>query len=305
MEIYRGTSNATLSLKVPAALTGATIEFISNGVVIHEASTVTFDGVDTYTTTVPWHLTRQDQDFFVDWTYSFMEHGVTHTIKERQAIQIVTPLLPLEEIARIAEKTLPADLDYVTDLERKVRSTIQTLSGQQFGKWYGVQTSTGNGNNRLSLPAPILEFTRFSFDGIVRPNWGITIINDGWALSGGTIEITSIKQAPPEWMLDRFDYDGKIRAPMVYDAHTFRDGVEYIVEGLWGYHDVPADIRQAARLLVNDYACDESLWRERYIDSIRAGEWRFEFNPNAFTGTGNVQVDQILSTYRRAMLAVI
>lgn len=305
MEIYRNSSNATVSIKAPVTLTAAVVRFISNGLVLHEASTVTFDGVDTYSVTIPWHITRQDQDFIVEWTYSFDEHGVPHTLTERVEVQIVTPLLSLDEIARIAEKELPADLDYVTDLERKVRFAIQTISGQNFGKWYGVMSSSGNGSNRLLLPAPILDFTRLSFDGAIRSNWGLTIILDGWGLSGGTVEINSIKQAPPDWMLDRFDYDGKIRAPMVYDAHRFHDGVEYVVEGLWGYRDVPADIKQAARLLVSDYACDESLWRDRYIDSIRAGEWRFEFNPNAFTGTGNVQVDQILANYRKHTLAVI
>jgi hypothetical protein len=164
---------------------------------------------------------------------------------------------------------------------------------------------SGNGSDKLNLPAPLLEFKGLAYDGILRNNHGVKLINNGWALAGGKVWIDNIKQAPPEWILDRFDSNGKIFAPVLYGHNRFVDGVEYVVEGVWGYQDVPGDVKQAARLLVQDYSCDESLWRERYIDSVRAGDWRFEFNAQAFAGTGNVQADQILSGYRRATMVVI
>ncbi len=115
-----------------------------------------------------------------------------------------------------------------------------------------------------------------------------------------------IKSAPPEVVLDNYySGAGPIMPPGSYRNVFFRDDVQYNITGLWGYHDVPEDVRQAARLLVADYSCDESLWRDRYINAIKAGDWRIDFNGEAFQGTGNVVADQILAAYRRTSLVIV
>lgn len=310
MEIFRGDSAATVSIDFPAtvkaSVTAIDVFVLENGKEIYEISTVaaTPEG---YSVTLPWHLTRMDRELVVEFRITYTDAGLPLTVRDQAYVQVVTPLLALDEVAQIAgyDRTTPEGARDTIDLERTVRYTIQRLTGQNFGKFFGYMDVSGNGSAKLNLPAPLLDFGDVLYDGIMRPNHGVNIINDGWAITGGEIWIDNIKQAPPEWMLDRFDYTGKIYAPIKYGRNIFADGVEYTISGLWGYYDVPADIRQAARLLVKDYSCDESLWRDRYIDSIRAGEWRFEFNAQAFSGTGNVQVDQILSGYRRATMVVV
>lgn len=312
MEVYRNATDAKVTLRLPddvitAIVNGGALNIfaVENGVVLQEFQTAVLIAGVGYQLTLPWALTRQDRDLFIDWEMSYYLDGAFYQFTERSEVQIVTPLLPLEEVATIAGLDLVTQRDDVVDLERKVRYVIQSNTGQNFGKFYGVMRSSGNGSNRLQLPAPLLEFVAFSFDGLLRPNYGVRVINDGWALASGEVEITSIKQAPPEWMLDRFDYTGKIYAPLKYGRHAFMEGVEYTVEGMWGYNDVPANVRQAARLLVQDYSCDESLWRDRYIQTVQAADWRFRFAGQAFSGTGNVQADQLLSGYRRQTMAVI
>lgn len=310
MEIFRNDPAPTASIDFPATIkpsvTGIDVFVLENGVEIYEITTVTPTETG-YSAPLPWHLVRQDRDLIVEFRITYTDAGIPVTIRDQSYVQVVTPLLPEAEIAQIAGYDLTTEEGRrdTADLERRVRYAIQTYTGQNFGKFYGSMRVSGNGSGKLSLPAPLLEFREVLYDGILRPNHGVKIINDGWAISGGGVWIDNIKQAPPEWMLDRFDVNGKIYAPMLYGHNRFIDGVEYTISGLWGYNDVPGDVRQAARLLIQDYSCDESLWRERYIDSVRAGDWRFEFNAQAFSGTGNVQADQILSGYRRATMVVI
>lgn len=312
MEVYRSTSQ-TVNLELPGAIRTAMVVdstnpfdvfAVADGVAVHEFSTVTATTTG-FSVTIPWTLMRQDRDFNIEWTFSYMEGGTLHRVKEVSFIQVVTGLLTEAEVAAISGFDLTTRQQDILDLERQVRYAIQTYTGQNFGRFRGAMAVSGNGSKSLALPAPLLEFTGLAFDGGVRSLHGLSIINNGWAITGGRAYIDSIKQAPPEWLLDRFDYNGKISHPYADTQNYFYDGVEYIVEGAWGYNDVPSDVKQAARLLISDYSCDEALWRDRYIDSIRAGDWRFEFNAQAFAGTGNVQADQILSGYRRATMVVV
>lgn len=314
MEFYRN-EPASVRLEVPAGIIPVeqpgrdplVVKAVDErGLVLFEFQTVSYaNGI--YEATLPWHLFNHDQEFLVLWDFAYDQGGVRYSYQDRTAVSVVTPLLPLEEIARIAEYDMATDegREDARDLERRVRYAIQAYTGQNFGKFRGNMKVRGSEGKALRLPAPLIQFDGLAYDGILRPNFGVEVINGGWALSGGEIYIDNIKQAPPEWMLDRFDYTGKIYAPALYGYNRFRESIEYTVAGVWGYHDVPANVRQAARLLAADYSCDESLWRDRYIDSVRAADWRFEFNAQAFEGTGNAAVDAILSDYRRSVMAVI
>lgn len=309
MEIYRNTPSPNLiTFRLPAGVVGSVtaVDIIATegGRDIYVFDTVTaIDGG--FQAELPWHLTRMDRDLYIHWKITYNPGTGPVTVTERQYVQVVTPILPLEEIASIMEVTMTDSRAEVEDIERRVRYAIQSYTGQNFGMFYGVMPARGMGSNTLRLPAPLLQFAGMSFDGIYRPNYAIHVSTDGWSLLSGNVVIDNIKQAPPEWMLDRFDYVGKIYAPMIYSHHVFSERVEYKVEGTWGYNDVPGEVKQAARQLVQDYSCDESLWRERYISSILAADWRLQFDAQAFSGTGNAAVDMMLSGYRRQMMAVV
>ncbi len=311
MEVYRNATNPTILLRVPDEVLNPSnkvdIFVIENGKKIYEFDRVQAIPSLGYQVALPWFLIRQDRDIYIHWDLKYVDpfDALEYPFKEQTYVQVVTPILSEEEIVAITGWNPVQQFEDIRTIERKVRHVIQSLTGQNFGKFYGKMDVSGNGSTKLMLPAPLLEFKGMLYDGVIRPNHNVRIINNGWGVSGGSVYIDNIKQAPPEWMLDDFSYEGKIRHPYAYGQNYFTDGVEYTIEGLWGYADVPADIRQAARLLVSDYSCDESLWRDRYIDSIRAGDWRFEFNAQAFEGTGNVQADQILAGYRRATMAVV
>lgn len=302
MEIYKNDLKPVF-LEVPASImagtTSAVVQLLDDkGVFLHDFPRVAATTTEPtgYSVDLPWGLTQIDQDLFVSWELTYVEDGVTRVFKERQQVQIVTPILPLSEVARI-NNSLDNEVD-TYDLERRVRYAIQSYTGQEFGRFKTTYEVRGSGSSQLVLPAPLLEIHGADF-----PTANVQVFNGGTLLSYPDHIWFGIKDAPPEEVLDQFYYtNGPIR---VQNNYAFNDGRRFKISGIWGYHDVPGDVKQAARLLAADYACDESLWRDRYMDSVRAGNWRFEVNELSFQGTGNVVVDQILAKYRKISLVAV
>lgn len=304
MEIYTHATDAVSFIEVPADViaTNPNVEILAleNGVPVYNfpAPTIVAEGPGQrsgYQVNIPWYLTSTGRDLIIDWTVEWVEFGVPRLYRDRQFVQIITPILDLKEISRVSGWTEDQDL---RDLERRVRYAIQSYTGQNFGAFRANMDLIGNGDSRLPLPAPLL--------GVYSANFrieNISIRNDGWVLQAPTSAGLAVG---PRSLSDN-DTAYYTGAPIVINPRDakFRHGEPYSIFGLWGYHDVPNDVRQAARLLAVDYACDESLWRDRYIDSVRAGNWRFEVSERTFDGTGNVLADQILHPYRQRLMVLL
>lgn len=303
MEIYRDDPNPNIFIPVPAnvipAVTEINVLATDGSYPIYEFSTVT--GVveanrTGYQVTLPWELSREGRDFYLDWQIKYTEGTEVKEYRTRSFVQIVTPLLPASEIAEI---TSESDVGRVAELERRVRYAIQTYSGQNFGRFRSRVTLTGDGQGRLTFPFPLLAVFSANFN---LNNY--YLYNDNWNLGFKPTYSGGIKEAPTEEHIDNYMNGGVIRPP-VLESRIFRQGVMYSIDGIWGYHDVPGDIQECARMLVDDFSCDESLWRERYIKSVRSGNWRFELDEGTFHGTGNVTVDEILNRYRRLTMRIV
>lgn len=88
-------------------------------------------------------------------------------------------------------------------------------------------------------------------------------------------------------------------------ATEWKQDYPFEITGDWGYKTVPAPVKEAARLLVNDYACSESAYRDRYLESIKAADWRLQFSSRAWESTGNARADMLLSEFVMLDWAVI
>jgi hypothetical protein len=82
-------------------------------------------------------------------------------------------------------------------------------------------------------------------------------------------------------------------------------GAVYSITGEWGYYSVPEDITEAAMLLANDYACGDNLYRDRYLEVIKSGDWNMGFSNRAWDGTGTARADQLLEPYLRTGMVII
>jgi len=291
MEIYNGQPTAII-IDVPTGSTGpVNIVVKRDGQTVLGPVNATLTD-NTVTVNIPYLVTVLDGDLTIDVSFTLGTDSITKTVPSR----IVTPLLTMREMHSL----LPtASDDEVTRVERKVRSVIEAFTGQYFGKYTGTVSVYGGGDSFLYSNRRIMSVTGIEYNGSTFPGSGFQITRDGWAVTPakGYLEVNTISSG------DVYRSGPVISSP--YGNATFTTGIAYGITGVFGYDYVPFDVKEAARALVNDYACQESLYRERYISDIRAADWRFAFNSGAFIGTGNVVADQLLAGYQKNILAVI
>lgn len=269
---------------VPTGLTSATFKVYRNDTVIGQQQNAVFEG-GVAVAKIPYSVLTEEGEVKV--VLSFVYEGGRHEVERRA--EVVTPYLDLYEVKKILEND---DDEEARQVEAGVRHIINAHCGQSFGYWKGKQSITGSGESYLVLPRRLIAFA-----SVNNSNYTAT-----YNLMGGGYYLSFKKPwgVPPI----RADYDGwneassgVISAPSVSVFGKFIDMNEYVIDGEWGWRNVPYPIQEAAKLLVNDYGCGDSLYRDRYLTSMTAADWRIQFHEGAFHDTGNVRANQLLSDY--------
>lgn len=300
MEIYRN-EQANVDLEVPVVAIGGTFDVTAYE---NDALLYTFPTVGAisggYRVVLPFHLVQYDRSFEVRWSFDYVEGSTTKTYNYVTEIDVATPIIPLSQLATI--------LDDVTEEQRReaeaiVRNIIQSYTGQTFGKFYGVKNVAGNDSTRLAMPTPLISFDSMTDVTFDYDPTAFRITGEGWFLGQIPGAYWTIKDSPPDEILDSFN--NVIVAPDSIKKNDFSFCSIYTINGVWGYESVPVKVIQAAKILINDYACQDATYRDRYLHSMKSADWRFEFNQGAFDGTGNVKADQLLEEYRLDNIAVI
>ena len=240
---------------------------------------------------IPYEIISLGGDFRLTWTYTVG----TKTYFRSEDHRVITPLFIKQDLVDWDPTFSSLTDDKVKRLEKIIRSVIEGVTGQVFNFEYKTIGFDGNGGSTIGLNKRLV-----SASGIIDPTGGlggsaIGPDNDGWSLRIAT---------GPSWVDNFAASSGPITDPW-YVRGTFREGQRYYIQGFWGYYSVPEDVLVAAKILAEDYGCDESLWRDRYLASIRAADFRFDFRPEAFRGTGNVKADQLLEKYTLVRYSVI
>ena len=240
---------------------------------------------------IPQEIISLGGDFTVTWTYTV--GGKEYFKKEDH--RVVTPVFTKASLVAWDPEFSSLSDDKIFRLENIIRSVIEHITGQKFNYEYKTIGFQGSGGSKIGLPSRLVDAS-----GIYDPNGGLLDVavypdNDGWTLAINN---------GPTWVDNLASSTAPITNPW-YLRGIFKNGQQYFITGYFGYHTVPEDISLAAKILAEDYGCDESLWRDRYLASIRAVDWRFDFRPEAFKKTGNVKVDQILEKYTLVGMAVV
>lgn len=284
MEILTGRSSVVTYLGEPGWT--ATASWDQNGE-SKGALTVTSSS-GTYSVTIPYQM--YESDIVVHWNFNIPGVGA---VTRDEHLEMATPLLTNAQVRTIVEDdTLTgAELD---EIERGARLIIQAHTGQTFGKFVGTKSVTGGGDTVLRLPARLVKLD--SVNDVTTFNNALAVRGNGWYL----VSKNYGGYAPPV----RADFHGwnEATGPIVapYSMHPmahFNQHVEYTIEGTWGWEAVPIAVAEAAKLLVNDYACGDSLYRDRFLTSMTAADWRIQFHEGAFSNTGNVRANQLLAAY--------
>jgi hypothetical protein len=300
MEIYRGSADRTVKLAFPfpALDNQIDVEVLDGDTVVHTPSTVTYsDGV--YSFNLPFSLVQSDRELEVHWQFVYTEDGQNYEHDERTTLNVITPILPFDEITNILGEEF--DEKEAADVEKAVRYVIQAHTGQFFGKYVGKISVTGSGEPFLRLPRKLLSFS--SINGSAHWNAAVALRGSGWYLRSKSVAFPPPIRADwdgwNEYTAGIMGYSGRVPivAPYSKGLNNFQNNFEYEIDGVWGWNEVPAAVREAAKLLINDYACSDSLYRDRFVSSISAADWRIQFNDGAFASTGNVRANQLLAEY--------
>lgn len=300
MELYRSSNDRTVYLDVPVPPTGTTIDATvwDGDDLVHTFNTVAYAS-NRFTVTLPFSLMQYDRSLRVNWKFPYVEDGEAYEYDDDTYVEIVTPILTFDEIRAILddpEIDYSATDDEVYRIERAVRYIIQAHTGQSFGKYVGKKSVTGSGDSYLRLPARLISAS--SVNGNTFWQGSLALRGSGWFLRSKAYGVPPI----------RADWDGfnettvyssgaPISTPGSRLTHTFLQHVEYEIDGVWGWKAVPAAVKEAAKLLINDYACADTNYRDRFITSMTAADWRIQFHEGAFSNTGNVRANQLLAEF--------
>lgn len=290
MEIYRDTSG-TAVLEHP--VTGTLTADVYRGDTVISANQPVTTTDNKHTTPIDWGLTEYDDTLRVVWKKTDFSRSTY--------VEVVTPIVPLSVLDAIMDGV---DTEDKYDAERIVRRIVEVYTGQSFGKYRGTKDVSGNDGKQLVLPTPLITFTDMTDDNFMYDPAGFVIRGEGWFLGQKPGGWYTIKDAPPDEVLDQFD-TGVIVAPGAVKKRDFSYTSVYTITGDWGYESIPVGVVEAAKILLNEYACQDSSYRDKYLTSMKSADWRIQFNQMAFDGTGNIKADQLLDAYKLTNLVVI
>lgn len=233
-------------------------------------------------------------------TWTLVING--ETITKVDYIDVVTPYLTLSEVKAAIDSTITDDQAIAA--ESIVRHIINAHTGQSFG--YSVDktiTVEGHGDRSLRLPERLLKITGFNTISANLDPRTTLIVSDGWYLKKGWSDVLSaITNDALYW--NTYSWDEEVNhghiivAPGAGGTPTpWRDDYPFTITGDWGYETVPAAVREAAKLLVSDYFCQDVKYRDAYLESIKAADWRLQFSSRSWEYTGNVRADQLLAEF--------
>lgn len=227
---------------------------------------------------IPQSFTSYDRTIAVLWTYSI--NGAPFV--KRDVLEVVTPYVSVEEIYNAYPQLADKSQDEVKEMERQVRTIINSYTGQYFG---------------------LLQ------DTITVNYWPGSSLNIGKRV----VAITNVEMHPrPTEFINpttffRVDGYGALWFDVKADVYKIRNrgAVQYKITGLFGWEYVPNDINVAALMLIKDYYCSDNEWRQKGIQAVTAGDWRLDYSALAHAGTGNLDVDRILNAYRSTTMVII
>lgn len=223
----------------------------------------------------------------IDWTFTITADVGTKT----DYINVVTPYCNLADI-NAPDGTTTADLE---DAEMFARYMINDQTGKKFGRRRRTINVSGNNAPNLVLNERIVSVDSVAVNGesvwTADPaynNFGRELV-----ISDTNYGLTGIKNdGIPVWGEQNYTVN-------------WRSNYRYTISGIFGYDQVPDEIEYCARLLAEDYFCNDTAWKKRYVQQINASDWRVVFSPRQFIGTGNFYVDQILSDFKSIGMAII
>lgn len=254
------------------------------------------------------YYTDRNRKFKLVWNYKVNGLDGSHITYA----DVVTPYTDLAEaIEDMSLGTDPSDPNYKTyhDLamaEKYARKAIENYTGQRFSLYDDIITVYGSGSDVLPLPFKLNELHELYGNDILLVD-AINEINN-WNYPTQVSESGFGLRVNRSNMLDNTVYTANgMVPPSINDSSSgaFVKDYVYRVQGRYGWSEVPDDVQIACVELMKDYFSKDTVWRAKYVNSVQSFDWHFEYNAEAYRGTGNVYADQLLLPYVLTQLMVI
>lgn len=262
----------------------------------------------TYEMYLPFETTTRQRNLKLVWKYLMRSEEQQHI----SYLDIVTPYVSLAEAVEDLDiSTDPSDPNYKTYhelrmAEKYARKMIEKHTGQQFYLYDDVRLAYGSGDDVLTLPFKLHSIHEIYENDILV----IDKINDvnNWIYNPIISESGFGLRVDRSQYLDNTVYTANgLVPPSINDNYhgAFKKDYRYRIAGKYGWEDVPDNVEQAAIQLMGDFFAKDKVWLNKYVKNISTFDWQFEYDAQAFTGTGNAYVDSLLYPHVLTNMVII
>ena len=251
-----------------------------------------------YIVYIPFQYTDRNRSLRLKWEYYIGEKYISR----EDEVYVVTPYVDFNHVQDLGFSIDSSDPEYKSYkelilAERYARKQIEQYTGQKFYLYDDVYTLYGYDSDTLPLPAKIQDLHELyandillldNLNSINNWNYDVEISTTGYGIR--------VNRAN---MLDNTVYTANgMVPPSIHDGSgVFRSGVQYKIQGRFGWDKVPDDVELAGVELMKDYFSKDKTWRNKYIKNISTFDWDFEYTSEAYAGTGNAYADRLLADY--------
>jgi hypothetical protein len=253
-----------------------------------------------YSVYLPLQYTSRQRKFKLVWEWEY--EGVSYS--NITNLDIVTPYVDIQEAAQEMGLGLdsndPNHKSYqeLKLAERYARNIIDGYTGQKFYLHDDYFSTIGNDSDTLSLTKKINTLhSVYANDQLLIDNLNdinnlglsVDITTSGFGLK---VNIASMLEN------DVYIANGMV-PPSIHDSspEIFRRSKTYKIHARFGWDYVPNEVRDAAIELMKIYFAKDRVWKERYVKKVSTTDWDFEYSSEAFSGTGSLYADKLLSDY--------
>jgi hypothetical protein len=217
-------------------------------------------------------------------------------------LDTVSSVRPLVNIPTIVDYMKgKVNTDQAIEYESVARHLIQSIVGFDFTFVHKQLHVVGNGTDFIVTDDRILKVYNISENNVVVWNDGEEFAYQPWVTlrgivrSGGT-DYDNRSETSYTYRPALSRYGSSITWNDPYSTAQFHSGWDYVFEVDAGWPVIPQDIQTAALILINDIACGNNRYYNKYISGVR-GALNISYFPQVIAGTGNLFVDNVLSKY--------
>lgn len=223
-----------------------------------------------------------DRHAEVEFFYELEGYG---TIRDKQKFEISRRIVSFDEVLEMLPNIKYNEFE---ELERTVRGVIEVYCKQRFNYWYGIREVRGN-EATILLPQYLDKLESISKKMSAVDMFLISTAADGFDIADDGLSIKNDRSIET-----RKSIHGRLRE------------TDFKVLGQWGYVSVPTQVKQAAAALIQQKLCPDSVYRERFVETIRNENINIRFSPETYNhSTGNADADKLLAPYRVHHMGVI